>query len=163
VGVYAMSASTPVAFQDFAVKRYPISAEPPTSGEILTLFVSHSSKDLAIVAPLVQLIQIGLRLGAKDIRCTSLDGYRLRGGANTEETLRTEVHNARLFVGVISPASLRSMYVAFELGARWGARKHLLPVLAPGTDASVLEGPLKSINALRCDNRSELHQLITDL
>ncbi len=140
-----------------------VEAKQEESTQMLSLFVSHSSKDLAIVCPLVELLRAGLRLSAAEILCTSVDGYRLRGGANTEEELRTEVHDARAFLGVISPASLESMYVTFELGARWGARKHLLPVLTPGTDKKVFDGPLGSINALRCDNRSQLHQLVSDL
>lgn len=128
----------------------------------LKLFVSHSSKDIGIVKPLVELLRLALNLRAEDIRCTSVDGYRLPGGADTNEHIRRESLKAKTFVGVISTASLESMYVIFEIGARWGAGKHLLPVLIPGTDASILTGPLSGINALRCD-RGQLHQLITDL
>jgi hypothetical protein len=130
---------------------------------MLKLFVSHSCKDNEIVTLLVDLLKTALNLSASEIRCTSIDGYRLPGGANTVEQLRREVHDAQAFIGIISPSSLESMYVAFELGARWGAGKHLLPVLAPGTDASILLGPLKGINALRCDNAAQLHQLINDV
>lgn len=141
---------------------------PPQSGAapeppVLKLFVSHSSRDVEFVTQLVQLVRSALNLRAAEIRCTSVDGYRLPGGADTDEQVRLEVRDAEAFVGVISRASLESMYVAFELGARWGAGKHLLPVLAPGVDASMLGGPLAGINALSCGNRAQLHQLITDL
>jgi hypothetical protein len=127
------------------------------------LFISHSSQDNALVTSLVNLIRFGLNLSATAIRCTSVDGYRLEGGANTDQQLRTEVHNAKAFLGVISAASLKSMYVVFELGARWGADKHLLPLLAPGMNSSLLSGPLTGINSLRCDNAAQLQQLIGDL
>lgn len=130
---------------------------------MLKLFVSHSSKDVDLVVLLVNLIRSGLNLSANDIRCTSVDGYRLPGGANTMDQIRCEVHDAEAFIGVISTASLDSMYVAFELGARWGAHKHLLPILASGTDPSILAGPLAGMNALRCDSAAQLHQLIADL
>jgi len=134
-----------------------------TRQEILTLFVSHSSKDRAIVKLLADLLRSALRLSAKELRCTSVDGYRLPGGADTIEQLRREVHDAQAFIGVISPASLESTYVTFELGARWGAAKPLIPILTPGTDASSLSGPLSGMNALRSDNAAQLHQLISDL
>ena len=129
----------------------------------LRLFVSHSAKDAPIAEGLIELIQNALNLPASAIRCTSVDGYRLPGGANTNEQLRAETLRAEAFIGLVSPHSVRSMYVAFELGARWCANKHLLPILAPGVEASVLEGPLNGLNALRSDSRPQLHQMIDDL
>lgn len=129
----------------------------------LKLFVSHSSRDFAFVEPLVKLLRSSLNLRAREIRCTSVDGYRLQGGASIEDRLRKDVHDASAFVGIISPSSIDSMYVMFELGARWGAGKHLLPLLAPGTSASVLGGPLAGVTALRLDSAAQLHQLVSDL
>jgi len=129
----------------------------------IRLFISHSSVDRELVERLVELLRAALGLPASQIRCTSIDGYRLPAGADTAEQLRIEVHEAVAFVGVISTSSLRSLYVAFELGARWGAKRPLFPLLAPGTDPRILEGPLSSLNALSSANRSQLHQLISDL
>jgi hypoxanthine phosphoribosyltransferase len=130
---------------------------------MLRLFISHSSRDIAVVEPLVDLLRSALNLNASEIRCTSLDGYRLPVGANTEEQLRREVHESAAFIGVISTASVDSMYVVFELGARWGAKKHLFPLLSPGTAPDVLADPLKSSNALRLDSAAQIHQLVSDV
>jgi len=54
------------------------------------------------------------------------------------------------------------MYVVFELGARWGANRPLIPLIAPGTNTDILGGPLAGINALS-SNRPQLQQLISDL
>ena len=129
----------------------------------IRLFISHSAADRDLVERLVELLRAALGLPASQIRCTSVDGYRLPAGADTAEQLRLEVHEAAAFVGVISASSLRSLYVAFELGARWGAKRPLFPLLAPGTGPSILEGPLSSLNALSSANRAQLHQLISDL
>jgi hypothetical protein len=129
----------------------------------IRLFISHSAADRDLVERLVKLLRAALVLPASQIRCTSVDGYRLPAGVDTAEQLRLEVHEATVLVGVISASSLRSLYVAFELGARWGAKRPLFPLLAPGTNASILEGPLAGLNALSSASSAQLHQLISDL
>lgn len=130
---------------------------------MIRLFISHSAKDASVAERLIELIQAALNLPASAIRCTSVDGYGLPGGASTEDQLRLETQDSDAFIGLVSPNSLRSMYVAFELGARWGANKHLIPVLAPGVDASILDRPLAGLNALKADSRPQLQQLVNDL
>lgn len=130
---------------------------------MIRLFISHSSEDAELASLMVQLLSNALGLRPKDIRCTSLDGYRLPGGADVDEQLREEALASECFVGIVSPQSMSSAYVLFELGARWGARKHLVPLLAPGLKAHALKGPLKGLNALNCDSMAELHQLIAEL
>ena len=129
----------------------------------MKLFISHSSKDLILASHIVELLKSALSLRSSEIRCTSLDGYRLPGGANFEIQLRTEVLNAEVLLGIISNASVESLYVAFELGARWGHQKFLLPLMAPGSNPELLGGPLGSLNALRADSRSQLYQLVDDV
>lgn len=127
------------------------------------LFISHSSKDLQIVSALVNLIRSSLTIPPEEIRCTSLDGYRLSGGVPIHESLRQEVHEAEAFIGLISYHSLQSTYVAFELGARWGANKNLIPLLAPGFNIHDLKAPLTALNTLSCENAAHLHQLVREL
>lgn len=129
----------------------------------ILVFISHSSADTDLARLLIQLIHTALNIPSQNIRCTSVDGYRLPVGANTDEQLRLEVHDAKAFIGIVSAASSRSAYVLFELGARWGAGRQLSPVLAPGVDASLLRGPLSGINALRADSVAQLMQLVENI
>ena len=141
--------------------QYGEKAEMSTTN--IRLFISHSSCDVTFVQALIDLLRAALNLDASEIRCTSVDGYRLPGGANTNEQLKQEVHDAEAFIGVISSASIKSIYVVFELGARWGANRSLIPLMAPGANTDVLGGPLTSINALSSTNRAQLSQLLDDL
>ena len=128
----------------------------------MRVFISHDSDDVELAKALVNLLQKSLLLASRDIRCSSVDGYRLEGGVSFDEKLRTEVHEAELVIGLITPHSLQSLYVAFELGARWGIAKPMIPILASGATPDHLGGPLSGINALDCNNESQMSQLLED-
>lgn len=127
----------------------------------IDIFISHSRQDVKIATALVRLLRNALN--TERIRCTSVPGYTLEPGASVEETLRREVNESTAFIGLITPASLESTYVLFELGARWGVGRHLVPALASGADASILQDPLKGRNAVRCDVPSDMRDLIENL
>ncbi len=128
----------------------------------IKVFVSHSSKDEALAKTLINLFKAALGLTASQIRCTSVDGYKLPVGANTENSLREEINAADVVVGLITPSSLVSHYVMFELGARWGAQRFVAPLLV-GVEAGDLRGPLHHLNALSGDTRSRLIQLAENI
>jgi hypothetical protein len=129
----------------------------------LDIFISHSSKDIDIAKALINLLMAALNIPGERILCTSVPGHRLRGGISTDEALRKEVHNSAVLIGVITQASLSSAYVLFELGARWGAGRYMVPLLARSLDPSILRGPLTGISALRAHDASDLHQLIDNV
>ena len=135
-----------------------VSKSPTT----MMIFMSHSSKDADLAKALINLLKSALGLSANQIRCSSVDGYRLPVGVNTESKLREEVKAAKVVIGLITPSSLTSHFVMFELGARWGAGLFLAPLLA-GVDPSELKGPLGLLNALSADTQSKLIQFVEDI
>jgi hypothetical protein len=134
----------------------------------LKIFISHSSHDEDLVRALVSLLQQALHLPSRSIRCTSVDGFRLAGGDNIDETIRREVFDARCVIAVLTPQSVKSFYVLFELGARWGSTQ-------PGTagvfkiligrnlDVNQVGAPLRNLAFLDGANFKQLHQLIAEL
>ena len=128
----------------------------------MRVFISHNSNDVEIATLLIELLRKALRLSSEEIRCTSVDGYRMQAGAPIDDRLRGEVHDTELLVGLITPNSLGSAYVIFELGARWGADKPMVPLLASGVTPEHLEGPLAGINALDSRDDGQVYQLLED-
>jgi len=127
------------------------------------VFISHASEDKRLAATLVELLRTALDIPAEKILCTSVDGYRLQAGADTDDALRAAVLQSKTLVGIITRASQKSSYVLFELGARWGTNKHLIPLTAKGVSAGELKGPIAGKNALDCSSRPGVQQLIGDL
>jgi hypothetical protein len=76
----------------------------------MRIFISHSSRDVKIAGILIDLLRFALNLRSEDLRCTSVEGYRLPGGASVDAVLRREVHDAQLFIGLITQDSINSAY-----------------------------------------------------
>lgn len=128
----------------------------------MRIFISHSETDTNIATALIDLLETALPLGEGDIRCTSVRGYRLLGGADIDGALQVEVTEAELVVALLTPDALKSTYVAFELGARWGSGKPMIPLLASGVRLEHLDGPMRRLNALDCREHDHLSQLVRD-
>ncbi len=124
------------------------------------LFLSHSSRDKDLADALLDLLCTALHIRKKDCLCTSVDGARLAVGATTDKELKFYINNVPAFLSLITPESLASTYVLFEMGARWGLGKYHAPLLANGAS---LRDPLKSLNALFLDHEDQVLQLTNDL
>jgi len=131
--------------------------------EHIAIFVSHSTLDKKIAESLTEILKNSLEIDPGRIRCTSVEGHRLQGGVTTDVQLRQELLEAECFVGLLTPQSVNSTYVLFELGARWGADRRLIPLLAAGLQHGDLRGPLTAVHGHSCDSAGELHQLIDEL
>lgn len=137
--------------------------EPAPVGQIMKVFISHSSSDVLVAETLIEFLRAALPLSTDDIRCTSVDGYKLPVGANVDEHLRTEVFNAVVFVALLSPSSLRSPYVLFELGARWGAKRSIVPITVGGLKPGELQSPLAAVHSINGAYEPDALQLVDDL
>lgn len=127
------------------------------------VFISHSSKDRDTASKLVEFLEAGLILKPEEIRCTSVSGYRLPAGSHTSETLRKEINSAELIIGIITPHSVESEYVLFELGASWVLNKPTFPLLAKGAETNILPGPLKERHAPQLSDLDQVHQIRDDI
>jgi hypothetical protein len=58
---------------------------------------------------------------------------------------------------------MASIYVMFELGARWGANRYLAPIMIGGIKGGDLKAPLSATHAVSGASEADIHQLIDDL
>jgi hypothetical protein len=129
----------------------------------IALFLSHSSADADLAEALVRVVEKALLLPASKIRCTSVDGYRLAAGDAHVDVLRRELLEAGALVGLLTTRSLTSEYVLFELGARWGAGRRLVPTVARGVSAGSLRAPLSALTAIDLTSERQVIQLVSEL
>ena len=127
------------------------------------LFISHSSNDVVVAARVVDLLQKAFRLSADSILCSSVDGYRLDPGDVTDEVVRKELLDADAFIALLTKASIQSMYVLCELGARWGSGRQVIPLLAGGIAAGDLKAPISNLNCLSAESTASVLQLLEGL
>jgi hypothetical protein len=127
------------------------------------IFISHRHKDKEIAAALAETIRTAFDLRASDIRCTSVQPYRLSFGKNTGERLRDEIARAQVVLGILTPDTSESTYVMFELGAAWSQRIYTCPLLATGADYNHIPGPIFDLAPARLWESSDCHQLLDNL
>jgi hypothetical protein len=129
---------------------------------MIDVFISHSSKDAEFADYLVHFLRLGLRLSSTQIRATSVEETQLRAGVKVNETLRDEIIESKVFIAVLSPMSIQSTYVLFELGARWGADKAIFPLLLPNLDLKQITPPLSEFHIVSSD-RPGLQNLLREV
>jgi len=159
---FAEDSDEEISFTQGMPEHFEASGANPLKHE-LQIFISHSSHDTELAKQLIDLVRVALPVDPTGIRCTSVNGYRLEGGADANEQIRTEIWRARVFIGLLTPTSVASTYVLFELGARWGAKLQLKPLLSAGMRSGELRAPLSSLNALSCDHEEQILQLIREI
>ncbi len=129
----------------------------------MKIFISHSSSDGAAATALALLFEKAFSLRKNEIRCTSAPGFGLRAGEHVSTSLRDEVLEAAVVVSLLTPSSIDSRYVLFELGARWATKKPMLPAVACGLSVRALTPPLSELHALDLKGSAEVKQLLVDV
>lgn len=119
----------------------------------IKVFVSHSSKDKNLVEALVRLLNSTLKLDREEIRCSSLQPYKLPFGRSISTVIKEDLSSDRVVViGVVTEDSLASNWVLFELGAAWVKDRITIPVLGPGTDWGAVPQAIRDNLGLKYDD-----------
>ncbi|MEM6737152.1 MAG: toll/interleukin-1 receptor domain-containing protein [Bacteroidota bacterium] len=148
-------------FLDSFTHRSPTN-KAKNNEKMIDIFISHSSSDREKVEILIGILRSALNLEPKQIRCTSVPGYKLTGGSSTDETLRQEIVDCKVFLGVLTENSIISTYVLFELGARWGLNKPMKPIVCEPSLSKVVKGPLTGLHCLNGSLITDVIQLVEE-
>src|ERR1041385_2032191 len=123
------------------------------------LFISHSCKDDELVARLIDVLCAATKLRTHDIVCSSVEGCRLPSGANIPESVHDLARKTGSFLAILTPRSIESDWVLYELGARW-KRQPLRAIHVPGYPPARLHPPYNIRNSTNAMNEAEMHALV---
>lgn len=129
----------------------------------IKIFLSHSAADEPIASALVDCLLSSMMLEDGELRCTSVQGHKLPVGSDFAATLLEDIDDSSVVIGLITKNALSSSWVLFELGATWGSKKNLKPLVTDEVDLKMLPGPLSGRHVARLSNRGDVAQFLEEL
>lgn len=127
------------------------------------IFISHAAADETLASALVDCILSTMIIDDEELRCTSVHGHKLPVGSDFAATLLEDIGDSSVVVGLITRHALASSWVLFELGATWGARKNLKPLVTDEVDLNTLPGPVSGRHVARLSSRGDLNQFLEEV
>lgn len=96
------------------------------------IFISHSSKDKAIVEHFVDdILQLGIGLNDEDIFCTSIEDMAIHNGEDIRQHIHANIKDAEYSIILFSQSYKKSEICLNEMGAVWAydtnVRYYILP------------------------------------
>jgi TIR domain len=125
---------------------------------ISKVFISHSSRDDALVEILVELLE-STGLPSESIFCTSLAGYGIKLGDNFLDKIRYELNNNTLVLFLLTPNFFASSICLCEMGATWALTKMHVPIVVPPLDYQDIKGVIPLTQGFKINDRLKLNEL----
>ena len=116
------------------------------------VFISHSSKDIEYVRPLVELLE-DIGLTQEQLFCSSIPGYSIPLDEDIYDYLKKqfEAHNLHV-IFVLSENYYRSVPCMNEMGAAWIQQNNYTTILLPGFEFQQMKGAINPRkNVLKLD------------
>ncbi len=130
---------------------------------MIDIFISHSHTDKVLAEDLTQLLRDTIDLNGGKIRCTSAYGSDLAIGSKFAKQLRHDINASEVVLAILSESAIASQFCLFELGAAWGLKIPIKPLLAPGFDGADVRRPLSDLNFLRWHSETDWIKLIEEI
>ena len=129
----------------------------------IRIFISHSAADELLASALVDCILAAMVVEDSELRCTSVPGHKIPVGSDFTATLLEDIGDSSVVVCLITKSALSSSWVLFELGATWGSKKNLKPLVTDEVDLKALPGPVSGRHVARLSNKGDLNQFLEEL
>jgi len=84
-------------------------------------------------------------------------------GSDFAITLLEDIGDSSVVIGLVTRSALASSWVLFELGATWGAKKNMKPLVTDEVDLKSLPGPISGRHVARMSNRGDIAQFLEEV
>lgn len=132
--------------------------------EKIKIFISHSSKDADIIKKLIFVLQNSISgLSDKNIRCTSVNGYKFKSGTEIYQMIKEETNSCELVISAFSENALQSSMVQFETGIAWFLNKAIPIIIEEDLSIEELPKPFQNKQTKYTNKKNDLLDLIDDI
>ncbi len=132
--------------------------------EKIKIFISHSSKDSDIIKKLIFVLQNSISgLSDKNIRCTSVNGYKFKSGTEIYQMIKEETNSCELVISAFSENALQSSMVQFETGIAWFLNKAIPIIIEEDLSIEELPKPFQNKQTKYTNKKNDLLDLIDDI
>ncbi len=121
------------------------------------IFISHSSKDRKIVKHFKEkILQLGLKLDADEIFCTSVDDTGIKSGDDFPLEIKRNIKNSTFIILIITDNYKKSEMCLNEMGAAWILDTKVIPFVLDPINYNNVGLAFNSTQILKLNNRSDL-------
>src|SRR5687768_12432312 len=99
-----------------------MSSQKEDKKESRRIFVSYASEDSGAAKELLSQL-------ASQPNFQIFTTNKISAGEDWQSKIRKELHQTDYFLVLLSPTSLQSKWIQFELGAAWGLNKFIIPIV----------------------------------
>jgi hypothetical protein len=93
-----------------------------------------------------------------------LDEWAIPAGQSIQEALEKAIRESDVIVSLIGPQSVRQPWLFFELGAAFGMKKTVVPIVSKDVDFAQLPQPIRSRRFLWQESPEQTaHALVTGI
>jgi hypothetical protein len=128
------------------------------------IFISHSTKDINYVKPLVELLEC-MGIGEEQLFCSSIDGYRIPIDEIIPDYLQQQFEEYNLYVILmLSDNYYESPVCLNEMGAAWVLKAKYQAILLPRFNFKDVEGAIDPRKiSFKLDDEKERQSRMTEL
>lgn len=140
-----------------AVTEISENNESENENSITKIFISHSSKDSAIVEEVIEILE-SIGLNSTQIFCSSFNGYGIDYGDNFLKRIKDELNNNVLVLFILSKNFYESPVCLCEMGATWMKTNTYIPILIPPFDFKDIKGVIPLTQGFTINDPLALNQ-----